>query len=101
MARRWAVGALALALMLGEGGAARARFWNDWDPVMVGGHAALGFSAQSPYAFGQIGVRIEEKHFFIGLELSSFLQAGFAADALFYVVRLRGFALHIIDPGVG
>jgi hypothetical protein len=95
------VRALVLATTLGVSGAAQARFRNDWDPFLIAGHAALGVSIQHPYLFSQLGVRIEEEHFFIGIELSSLLQAGFAADALFYVVRMRSFALHIIDPGVG
>jgi hypothetical protein len=96
--RSWA---MTIAFLLVAAGPAHAHFRNDLDPFLIGGTAAMGVSSQSPYVFGRFGVRFEEKHFFIGLELASLLQAGFAADLQFYVVRQRKFAIHIIDPGVG
>lgn len=80
---------------------ARANFTNDSDPAMFGGHVAIGVGLNRPYAAGQIGLRIEEKHLFIGVELSSLLQNGFAADALLYFVKSKWFRLHLIDPGIG
>lgn len=88
-------------LVAGAGAAEARRFRNDSDPFLVGAHVATGFGANSPYVFGQLGVRFTERHMFLGIELSSLLQAGFAADALIYVVKLRPVGVHIIDPGIG
>jgi hypothetical protein len=80
---------------------AEARWRNDSDPFLVAPHVAIGFGASSPYVFGQIGLRLSERHLLIGIELSSLLQAGFAADAIIYFVKLRRVAVHVIDPGIG
>ena len=99
MARSRCAWALLIALVLAASPARATR--NDLNPFLVAGTAATGFSSGHPYLFGRAGVQIEERHFFIGLHLSTLLQAGFAADFLFYVIRGKRFALHIVDPGVG
>jgi hypothetical protein len=96
--RSWA---LTIALLLLDVRPAQAHWENDMDPWLIGGTSALGISSLSPYVFGRFGVRFEEKHFFIGLELASLVQAGFAVDFQFFIVRQRKFAIHIIDPGMG
>ncbi len=37
----------------------------------------------------------------LGIEFSSLLQQGFAADALLYFVTVGPLRVHLIDPGVG
>jgi hypothetical protein len=99
---RNALAAIALALVLGGGTRSAAReFRNDLDPVMISAHAPIAGGLGSPYVFGRIGMRLEEKHVLIGLELSSLLQQGFAADALLYFVSVGKLRVHLVDPGVG
>lgn len=92
---------LAGALVLAPSSAAHARFLNDADPFLIGGHVAIGGGASRPYVFGQVGLRLSERHVFVALELSSLMQAGFAADFLVYLVTVRRVQVHLIDPGVG
>src|SRR5262249_29693039 len=61
--RRWA---LVLMLMSARPSLAQPPFKNDSDPFLFAGHVAQGFGAHSPYVFGQVGVRIWEKHVLLG-----------------------------------
>jgi len=88
-------------LILAGSSFAYPRFRNDSDPFLITGYAALGVSSNSPYVFGQFGIRLSERHLFFGIQLSTLLQAGFAADALLYFVKVKRFAIHLVDPGVG